>query len=115
MTLNSYLQRTYEISQDEYETLLMFQGGVCAICKQTNPAKGDQEPERLSVDHNHLSGTNRALLCRRCNWVLGQIKDSQELLLRMLFYLREHDGVPVVSNDFGSHSEQMSEDVIPRN
>jgi hypothetical protein len=90
--LSAYLKRTYGITQDEYESLLISQGGVCAICKQTNPAKGEQEPERLAVDHSHYSGTTRALLCQRCNKLLGLAEDSQELLFRAQCYLREHDG-----------------------
>jgi Recombination endonuclease VII len=90
--LNAYLKRNYGITEDEYESLLISQGGVCAICKQTNPAKGDREPERLAVDHNHRSGANRGLLCQRCNKLLGLAEDSQELLFRAQVYLREHDG-----------------------
>jgi len=74
---DSYLKRTYGITEDEYETLLTVQGGVCAICKQSNPTKGEQEPERLAVDHSHYSGTTRALVCQRCNKLLGLAEDSQ--------------------------------------
>lgn len=92
MTLDAYLKRTYKMPQEEYETQLIIQGGVCAICKSSNKSRGDEEPERLSVDHSHYSGANRGLLCQRCNKVLGMVLDSQELLIRMLEYLRKHDG-----------------------
>lgn len=92
MSLDTYLRRTYKISEDEYDTLSICQGHVCAICKRTNPAKNGQEPERLSVDHNHRTGENRGLLCQRCNRVLGMLEDSQELTQRILEYLRRHDG-----------------------
>lgn len=41
------LQRTYGISLDEYEKLLAFQDGTCAICGRP-PFKF-----RLNVDHDH--------------------------------------------------------------
>jgi hypothetical protein len=90
--LNSYLKRTYGLSADEYETLLVAQGGVCAVCKRMNPSKNGDEPQKLSVDHSHYSGANRGLLCRRGNLVLGMLEDSQELLFRLMEYLRHWDG-----------------------
>lgn len=91
--LDTYLRRKYNgLTEDEFETQLIVQGYVCAICKKPNPAKNGNEPERLSVDHNHRTGENRALLCQRCNRVLGMLEDSQELTQRILEYLRKYDG-----------------------
>lgn len=87
--LDSYLKRRYGISEEEYESLLSLQGGVCKVCRRVNRLRHDGTRERLAVDHNHQSGANRALLRQRCNRVLGMVEDSQELLLRLLFYLRE--------------------------
>src|SRR6266852_3589381 len=88
---DSYLRRAHGMTDEEYETKLICQGGVCEVCGRTNPAKGEQEPERLGVDHSHYSGMNRGLLCHRCNKILGFLQDSQELLQRLLEYLRRYD------------------------
>ena len=92
MNLDKYLRRVYNMSEEEYEIQSTIQGGVCAICGGVNKSKNGTEPERLSVDHNHRTGANRALLCQRCNRVLGMIEDSQELAARIFEYLRKHDG-----------------------
>lgn len=63
------LKSRYGITLEDYEALLAKQNGVCAICEQ--PCKTG---ERLSVDHNHATGVVRGLLCRGCNFRLGQIE-----------------------------------------
>jgi hypothetical protein len=72
--------RLYGISPAEYDALLAKQGGACAICRKRS--KG-----RLCVDHCHLTGTIRGLLCRACNLVLGALKDDQASLVAALAYL----------------------------
>ena len=66
----------------EYERFLSEQDGVCAIC-----LKPCQTGQRLSVDHDHVTGAVRGLLCRRCNSGLGHFQDSLDLLKKALMYL----------------------------
>lgn len=83
-----HLRNTYNISYSDFENMLHAQGGVCAICK-TNP-----EPNRrLSVDHNHLTGKVRALLCGLCNYGLGAFKDDTLRLSKAIEYLEYHKNV----------------------
>ena len=42
------------------------------------------------MGHSHKSGRNRALLCSRCNLVLGHCQDEPELLRRLMEYLLSH-------------------------
>jgi hypothetical protein len=72
--------RRYGILPAEYDALLAKQGGACAICRKR--AKG-----RLCVDHCHLTGTIRGLLCHACNRALGALKDDQASLVAALAYL----------------------------
>jgi hypothetical protein len=66
-----------------YSKLLKAQGGKCAICQQ--PPKGI----RLAVDHSHLSGAIRGLLCYRCNRGYGLFHDESVVRLeRAAEYLR---------------------------
>lgn len=57
----------YGLSTQQVEQMLRDQGGVCAICRLS--------PKRPCVDHDHLTGRVRAILCHRCNIFLPAIED----------------------------------------
>ena len=59
-------RRNFDMSIDDYELLLAFQDGVCAICSR--PPK----TIRLAVDHDHKTGHVRGLLCGNCNRTLHE-------------------------------------------
>jgi hypothetical protein len=77
--------RQYGLEPGEWNTMLEAQGGACAICKGTGPGKRLV----LCVDHDHVTGVTRALLCHRCNSGLGMFKDNPELLEAAATYLRK--------------------------
>jgi len=70
----------YGVTPAHYDELLKQQGGLCAICKQ--PGK-----KRLAVDHDHVSGQVRGLLCSGCNIGLGHFRDSTSQLRAAAEYL----------------------------
>lgn len=51
---------------EDYNKLLKQQGGICAICN-AYPTR----LTRLQVDHDHITGRVRGLLCLSCNLKLG--------------------------------------------
>jgi len=60
------MKKKYALSPEGYEALVVKQGGLCAICG------GEGYPYRsgrrgLHVDHDHMTGVIRGLLCMRCN------------------------------------------------
>lgn len=70
--------RKYGIDQERYDKLLADQGGRCPGCGTTDPGvKG------WCIDHCHISGRVRALMCNRCNSVLG-LTDENPAILRAL-------------------------------
>ena len=75
-----FIQKTYGITQKEYELLLSKQGGLCAICRK---------PNKLNIDHDHETGKVRGLLCSTCNMMLGHAHDSPLLLEAGIRYLQE--------------------------
>lgn len=78
----SDLKRQYGLSEAQYNDMLEKQGGACAICGVF------QSPDRpLNVDHCHMSGRVRGLLCWLCNAALGRFKDDTDLLLKAAAYL----------------------------
>ena len=68
----------YDLSQDEYESLLVRSGGVCEICR---------EKEFEHIDHCHVTGNVRGLLCQQCNHGLGNFQDRVAVLNRASEYL----------------------------
>jgi hypothetical protein len=78
---NSGLKRRYGINPDFYYQLLEEQDYVCAICK----TKGNQR--FLHLDHDHVTGAIRGLLCKTCNHGLGNFKDNKVYLNNAIKYL----------------------------
>lgn len=74
------LLSNYNITLEEYRKLLEGQNGVCKIC-------GKSDSKALSVDHSHITGEIRGLLCQKCNSGLGMFNDSPELLNKAIEYL----------------------------
>jgi len=79
---NSHLVRTYGISIEQYNQLFVDQNGVCAIC-------GGTDIKKLSVDHNHITGQIRGLLCQACNAGIGFLKDDINILVSAVEYLMD--------------------------
>lgn len=79
------------ISQEEYNKLLVEQNYRCAICKNPETRKiNNEQTANLSVDHNHKTNTTRGLLCAGCNFMLGFAKDSILILQSAISYLVAH-------------------------
>ena len=64
---NYHLLKKYGISSLDYEKMFVAQNGLCMICEK-NKHLGRR---RLHVDHCHVSGKIRGLLCSKCNGSLG--------------------------------------------
>jgi Recombination endonuclease VII len=77
---DKYMKQRYGISRADYDALFERQGGVCAICRK-------RSKERLCVDHCHVTGVIRGLLCRKCNFGLGSLCEDQRALVAALAYL----------------------------
>lgn len=59
------------------------QVGKCLICKL--PAY------ELVIDHDHITGRIRGLLCRKCNALLGMCQDSPYILENAIKYLQTEE------------------------
>lgn len=57
------LMNQYGLTLGEFDFLLAVQDDGCAICGKTTEENG----QNLAVDHNHVTGEIRGLLCSRCN------------------------------------------------
>lgn len=86
----SILKHRYNITPEQYDELLLAQGGGCAICKTKDPQ--GKSKEFFSVDHDHTCcpGTRscgkcvRGLLCVRCNNSVGWFETHQAEMVAYL-------------------------------
>lgn len=81
----SYVDKTYGPGAGElYDRLMDLQGGRCYICRQMPHEK------RLAVDHDHVTGAVRGLLCagqeQGCNWNFRKALGDVEMARRILEY-----------------------------
>jgi hypothetical protein len=67
------------------------QGNTCAICKRKEWTRATITDNimALSVDHCHVTGNVRGLLCRACNLALGQFEDNIKTLNKAIKYLEQ--------------------------
>ena len=86
-TRNSHLRLKYGITIAQYDELLRLQDGVCASChKPETSLSRIGTLRRLSVDHDHVTGLVRGLLCCNCNRALGWLDDSPDKIQALLIY-----------------------------
>lgn len=72
----------YGMTEGDYSALSVSQQNRCAICDKSIFENG----RLLAVDHNHLSGAVRGLLCSSCNIGIG-FMERPGFLKRALLYL----------------------------
>lgn len=92
-----FLKKQYNITSQDYDDLLAKQNGKCAICG------GPPKRKYLFVDHCHVTGNLRSLLCQNCNAALGMAKESRDILMKMVEYLDKwhsvHERNPKSTNE----------------
>lgn len=81
--LNRRLKK-YGLTQEQFSERLESQGSCCAICKTRDPGgRGWQ------IDHDHVTGVARGILCVPCNTVLGLTHEDASRLLAAMEYLEK--------------------------
>lgn len=83
-----HLKKRYGITPQQYQAIRNVQGSACYIC--------GARPERLVVDHDHETRVVRGLLCRHCNFLLGNSKESPDILRRAADYLELRHTYPLM-------------------
>lgn len=74
--------RKYGLTQEQYDQLLASQGGRCPGCGTDDPgARG------WCIDHCHKAGHVRALMCFRCNLIVGQADENPATLRALADWL----------------------------
>jgi Recombination endonuclease VII len=84
--------RRLKFDVNHYYEMLKSQEGKCAICRQYETRKSRTEGKTcaLTIDHDHVTGQIRELLCHSCNVVVGHCRESIDLLNATISYLKKH-------------------------
>jgi hypothetical protein len=82
----------YGISMQEYRRLWLKQNGVCAICRQPEHSERNN---LLTVDHDHVSGHVRGLLCSHCNRAIGLLQDDPKVITAAAAYVSRTRQMPL--------------------
>lgn len=85
--LKRMLKNRYGIAYETYTQMYENQKGRCGICKSHLSLGGYSG---LYVDHNHITGKVRGLLCPCCNSALGKFKESETIMQNAIDYLNSH-------------------------
>jgi hypothetical protein len=79
--MRSGLRKKYGITLKEYAALAASQQHRCAICS------GGNRQWNLAVDHCHVTGRIRGLLCNNCNAGIGLLGDTAAAMVPAIQYL----------------------------
>lgn len=85
-----WLKRVYGLTPAQYESMVLEQGGVCAICNRPEETTLNGARRSLAVDHCHATNRVRALLCGHCNKAIGLAREDIGILRAMISYLELH-------------------------
>lgn len=83
-------RRKYGLDETALKALLDSQDGLCAICFTDKPKS---RYGILGVDHSHLTGKVRGLICDTENLILGLAHDDADLLRRCADYLDRSNAI----------------------
>lgn len=90
--LDASYRRKYGITRKQYNWLLERQKHKCGICGKESIKNGKKQ--RLAVDHDHITGEVRGLLCIACNRALGSLGDSVEGLEKAIAFIKNVPTLP---------------------
>lgn len=79
-----WLMLNFNMTVDDYMNLFKQQDAKCAIC---GASEMNGRRKNFCVDHDHVTGKVRGLLCHSCNVSIGLMKDSPSLLRKAAEYL----------------------------
>lgn len=82
------LPAKYNITSERFDEMLKEQDYKCACCGIELDITGKQH-NKPHVDHNHLTGEVREILCGNCNLAAGKVKDSSEIARKLADYLKK--------------------------
>lgn len=78
-----HLKRKYGLTLAAFDALFNAQGRVCRCCGSSDP----KYKYGWCVDHDHVTGEIRGIVCHDCNVGIGRLGDTLEGVQRAVIYL----------------------------
>ena len=79
----------YGVSGPERNLILESQDKECLVCKRNISFDGTRSQYSACVDHNHLTGDVRGILCGNCNTWIGYLENNAIDLEKVRLYLNQ--------------------------
>ena len=79
-----HYKSVYGITPEKKQEMINEQEGCCAICHEPFGNR------RICIDHNHITGKIRRILCNNCNSILGMSNERILVLESAIEYLRRY-------------------------
>lgn len=90
---NYNYQRHFGVTIKWYNEKLSKQNGVCAVCGNAETRIIHGKICCFAIDHSHITGKVRGLLCSKCNKAIGLLQDSITYTSNAVKYLQEYNNV----------------------
>ena len=91
------LKYRYGLEWDAYLQLVASSDGKCMLCgdpfvvfKAGSTSKTGRNRTSMHIDHDHITGKIRGLLCGPCNTGLGHFQDNPERLYAAATWIEAH-------------------------
>lgn len=81
------IRHNYGVPVEWYFAQLERQDNKCAVC---GVDFSEMRQRDICVDHNHMTGSVRDILCSNCNHALGFIEDDPIRAEKLIAYLKKH-------------------------
>lgn len=81
----AWVKKKYNLTNEEYERLMA--PGVCGICGKP-PELTAGRWRRLHIDHDHVTGEVRGILCLHCNIMLRALDAGDDWIEKAREYLK---------------------------
>jgi len=78
------LKYDYGIDIDKFNDMISSQGGLCLCC---GIDLRDIPIKDINVDHNHITGNVRGILCRSCNVAFGMLNEDYNRIFMLAQYI----------------------------
>lgn len=82
-----YRYKRYGIDKSTFDHMFELQQGKCFICETSFDL--DNKNTSPHIDHSHITGKVRHLLCMKCNLGIGNFQERPDLLVKASEYLQK--------------------------